>query len=191
MFQGTPDLGDAEVVQVGVLHAHFGAQDGHVIAPVLVDVALNAEHAAKRRVAQVLLAVAALHVAAPDPEGIPDVIRGQAGGAADRLELLIGHQRIAATERIGHEEGAGRGDLRNSTVVHEHQLRVDLGPVRDVVMGKGAHGVAFVGALEVVQRTVVEGLPLAGDKLMTLDNVVFQRRAARGKVGKAALRNGP
>ena len=56
-------------------------------------------------------------------------------------------------------------------------------------MRKGAHGGTLVGSLIVVQRTVVEGLALARDELVSLNDVV-DAGPADAKVGEAPLGNG-
>ena len=193
-IERTADLGGAQVVQIGVLHAHFGADEGGVVAPIGVQIAAKAHHAAERRVAQILLSVAALDVAPADPEGVAHVVAGEADAAADGLELVIGEEGVAAVDAAGDEEGTGGRDLRHGAVVHVHQLRVRLHHVVDGVAGEGAEGVLLVRALVVVERAVVEGLALARHEAVALHDVVHERlraehRIGRAEVGEAALGN--
>ena len=143
--------------------------------------------------AQVLLAVAAFDVAPADPEQPPHVVPGEPHCAAHRLELLFGHQRVAAVELVGDEECPGRRDLRDRVVVHVHQLGVRLCHFVDGVAAEGAEGVLLVRPLVVVERAVVERLAAAGHELIALHYEVHGRVAlARGRgaeIGEAPLGN--
>ena len=65
------------------------------------------------------------------------------------------HQRVVAVNRQRVAEVARLGDLRQRTVVHEHEFHVRLDRRADLVIGEQAGGVALVRTLEVVLRREV------------------------------------
>ncbi len=78
-----------------------------------------------------------------------------AAGAAESGGLLGRHERVVAVDLAGVEEVAARGDLRDRRVIVEHQLRVDVGVVGQLVVTHCTEGVATVRTLEVVGRAEV------------------------------------
>ena len=140
--------------------------------------------------AQVLLAVPALDVAPSDIDGL-HVLGGQPERSADGLELLRRQQRVAALQRAGDKEGAGRRDLGERAIVHEHQFREHLRAGADFVVRERPGRVLLVGSLVIVERPVVEGLALSAHELVALHDVVecvFLTEHA--EVGETTLRNG-
>ena len=70
-------------------------------------------------------------------------------------EVARGQERVVAVDRGGVEEVAARGDLRDRLVVGEHQLRVDVGVLAELVVTHRAEAVAALRTLVVVQRAEV------------------------------------
>ena len=181
---------DREVVQVRLREHHLAVGRGDVVLPVLPDVALDAEHAAIRGVSDVVLATAAFDVATPDAdvrEAVPVRVRCR----TQHGEHLPLHERVAAV--AGHgvlavREHARRGDLRDRAVVHEHELAVDLGRVRDVVVHERRHRPALVRPLPVVQRAevvqVVNGRMLPASSATVRLGRCRRRRSGTGRVAR-------
>ena len=186
-IEGPPDPRDRQIVQVFAFHVDVGALVVEVVPPAFGEVAPHPEHAAEGRVADVVLPGAALDVPAADEHRLL-VVRRQPVSAAQRVELLGGQERVAATQRVRHEEGAGGRDLGHRPVVHEHELGVGLGAVAEVVGGEQARRPALVRTLEVVERAVVVGGAVAGHEPVALDLVVEALLAARPQ--QAEVRKG-
>src|SRR3569833_2213170 len=75
--------------------------------------------------------------------------------------LAVGYSGGRIHRRTGAVERATRRQLRGGTVLHEHELVVDLQFVSDVVVQEFAGRPALVGALEEVGRSVVVGVVTA------------------------------
>src|SRR6185312_11203892 len=98
--------------------------------------------------------------------------RGAGAQASDGGELLRGHERIVAVERVltirlaggridagaGADERTARGDLRQRVIVQEHDRAVDLVVVVDVVVGESTRVPALIRAHVVVERAEVVGV---------------------------------
>ena len=127
-----------------------------VVAPGFVDRATKPANHAERAVRERLLAATAFHVAPADvhrartcwrrsrPASQP--ISGSASTGRSGLPQLI----VA-----GLEEVAGRGNLRDRLVVVEHQLRVDVGALAELVVAHRTEGITALRTLVVVQRAEV------------------------------------
>ena len=188
--QRAPDPGDRQVVQVGVLHVHLGVLIVQFVEPTVTQVAPQTEHAPMGGVAQVVLPAAALHVAPADVRRLHVVLR-QTIGAAYRLELLRGQERIAAVQRIGVEKRPGRGDLGHRPVVHEHELAEGFDLVVHVIVRKQAGGPTPVGTLEIVRRRIVVQRAVTGHEPVALHLVIEALQppgTQRAEVGEGPLR---
>ena len=66
-----------------------------------------------------------------------------------------GQQRIVAVDRVGLEEVAARGDLRDRLVVVVRQLGIHVGVLAELVVTLRAEAVTTLRTLVVVQRAEV------------------------------------
>ena len=153
-FQRTLQLRHGEVVGILGVGVHTRKLRAHVVGPALCDIATRTDECTERCVVELGLATTAFDIAAPDVQRHGAIrIRG---GAADRSELLRAQERIVAVDRGEIEEAAAGRDLRDRAVVGEHQLRVDVGERRQLIVSHRAQAVARSGTqIEVLRAEVV------------------------------------
>ena len=113
---------------------------------------------------EVLLATAAFDVTTADVQRHDvGIVRNPPANASPAVPehrnrsswLLRRQERVVAIDRRGVEEDAARGDLRNRAHVREHQLRVDVGELCQLVVAHRAEAVARVRTQVVIDRTEV------------------------------------
>ena len=126
-----------------------------VIAPGLVDGAAHARDRAERGVREGLQASAALDVAPPDVQRHRVAVRNFGRAAADVGEAVDRQERVVAVDRSRVEEVAARGHLRDRLVVVEHELRVHVGVLAELVVTHRAEAVAAFRTLVMVERAEV------------------------------------
>ena len=108
-------------------------------------------------------------------------------GSPQIVQTGFRHQRVVAVDGERIAEVAGRGDLRERPVVHEHELEIRLDRRADLIVRKCTGDVALVGPLEEVQRSeVVEVLSAGRDRSRRKRR--DRRAAAREKDGRTRIR---
>ena len=131
---------------------------------------------------EVLLTTAAFDVTTADVQPGAGA-RAQSSPAPQPIvrRLLRRQERVVAVDRGGIEEDAAGRDLRDRAHVREHQLRVDVGKLSQLVVTHRAQAVTRVGTQVVVERAEVV---LIGGVART-DGTFAARRVDR--VAEAAL----
>ena len=166
----------------------------------MADIAAQTDLRTIGGVAKVVDAVAAFDVAAADFEqrlAGNEVARRRRNGrwpsrsspgnrAAQLLIFLRRHQRVVAVHEIAEpvgptraKERAGRRDLGEGMVVGEHEVRIDFHRRVDRVMREEPTRVARVGALQVVQGTIVE-------EVVRRSNATWGHRIERTRTERAS-----
>jgi hypothetical protein len=130
-----------------------------IVVPGLGDLAANAKQSAERNVLEPLLASTAFDVAPRDVQrnarDLVAVVIQRTAILADERQLLRGEQRVVAVDRIGIEEVAARGDLSDRLVVREHQLRINVRGLGQLIVAERSQRVAPIRPLVVIRRAEV------------------------------------
>ena len=150
------DAVDLEVVQRPLVGLDLRVLHRSVVVPGVRDRAAHAEQASGTSCSRTPAGGRRLRRCDGQCRGLPNCSPAIVGRRApEDAELLRRQERVVAVDRVRVEEVAARGDLGDRRVVGEHQLRVDVGVLGQLVVTHRAEAVATVRTLVVVRRTEV------------------------------------